>query len=196
MTGDEGTVLVVEDNRDLADQYAQWLSESYTTRTAYSGEAALDAMDETVDVVLLDRRLPDMTGSDVLDRIRAQDYDCRVAIISAVDPDLDIMDMPFDDYVVKPVLKSELHAVIERLQRLADYDEQFRESFELAMKCRALEAELPQSRLDSSDEYRAAVDRLKQLREQIDETFDRFGDEDFEAVYRDLIDDRDRSGAS
>lgn len=191
MTANTATVLVVEDNRELADRYTEWLDEAYATRTAYTGEAALDAMDETVDVVLLDRRLPDMTGSEVLDRFEEAGYDCRVAIITAVDPDLDIMDMPFDDYVLKPVLKSDLYTIIERLRHLSNYDDQFRESYELATKLRALEAQLPQARLDANDEYVEAVARLAELRERIDDTFDRFEDEDFEAVYRDLVDDRD-----
>lgn len=191
MTADAPTVLVVEDNRDLADQYAEWLSEVYSTQTAYTGEGAVTAMDDTVDVVLLDRRLPDMTGTEVLDRFELDGHDCRVAIITAVDPVLDIMDMSFADYVLKPVLKADLHAIIERLRLLSNYDDQFRESFDLATKLRALEAQLPQARLDANDEYTQAVARLTELREQIDDTFDRFEDEDFEAVYRDLIDDRD-----
>ena len=59
---DSSTVLVVDDNRELAEAYAATLREQYDTRTACSGREALDVVDETVDVVLLDRRMPSVSG--------------------------------------------------------------------------------------------------------------------------------------
>lgn len=55
----QATVLVVDDEKDLADVYAEHLKERYTVRTEYSGNEALEAMSPDVDVVLLDRRMPD-----------------------------------------------------------------------------------------------------------------------------------------
>ena len=53
------TVLVVDDDPDLADMFALWLNRAgYEVRTAYGGEAALDRLDPAVDIVLLDRRMP------------------------------------------------------------------------------------------------------------------------------------------
>lgn len=80
-------VLVVDDEEDLANLYSQWLSDDYAVRTAYNGEQALERLDETVDVVLLDRRMPGLSGDDALNRIREREYDCRVAMVTAVDPD-------------------------------------------------------------------------------------------------------------
>jgi signal transduction histidine kinase len=56
--GSAPRVLVVEDERALADIYASWLTDQYEVETAYDGETALGRYDEGVDVVLLDRRLP------------------------------------------------------------------------------------------------------------------------------------------
>ena len=39
MTGETPTVLVVDDERDLADLYAAWLADEYEVRTAYGGTA-------------------------------------------------------------------------------------------------------------------------------------------------------------
>jgi DNA-binding response OmpR family regulator len=51
-------VLIVEDDRDLANLYEMWLVDEYDVRIAYSGEAALERMaDREADVVLLDRRI-------------------------------------------------------------------------------------------------------------------------------------------
>lgn len=94
-----GTVLIVEDEQPLADLYAAWLTETYSIRTAYDGEQALDQLDEQVAVVLLDRRMPQLSGDDVLERIRERNYDCHVAMVSGVHPDFDIIEMGFDDYL-------------------------------------------------------------------------------------------------
>ncbi len=41
--------------------------------------------------------MPDIHGDDVLDEIRAQEYACKVIMATAVDPDLNILEMDFDD---------------------------------------------------------------------------------------------------
>ena len=110
------TVLIVEDERDLADLYAEWLkSAGYRTHTAYRGATALEAADEAVDVALLDRRLPEMQGEEVLDRIRERGLGCAVAMVTAVEPEADIVEMGFDEYAVKPVGESELTALVDEL---------------------------------------------------------------------------------
>ena len=59
-------VLVVDDEPDIAESYEMWLQEDHDVEMATSGEAALEALDESVDVLLLDRRMPEMSGDEVL----------------------------------------------------------------------------------------------------------------------------------
>lgn len=94
------TILVVDDNRPLADAFARALSTRYETRTAYTVADARESLDPDVDVVLLDRRLPDGSGDQLLEEIREHDYECRVAVVSAAErsPELDC-----DAYVTKPL---------------------------------------------------------------------------------------------
>ncbi|WP_132056828.1 response regulator [Halorussus amylolyticus] len=94
------TVLVVDDNRPLADGFAKILSEEYDVLTAYSAADARELFDTDLDVVLLDRRLPDGCGDDLLGEIRAEGLDCRVAVISASSPS---PDLDCDAYLTKPV---------------------------------------------------------------------------------------------
>jgi Response regulators consisting of a CheY-like receiver domain and a winged-helix DNA-binding domain len=110
---DNPTVLIVDDERDVADLYAFRLNEQYTVRTAYGGQPALDALDDAVDVILLDRRMPGLTGDEVLQRVRENDYDPRIVMVTAIDPDVDIVDMEFDDYLCKPIGKETLIEAIE-----------------------------------------------------------------------------------
>ncbi|USZ67241.1 response regulator [Halorussus salilacus] len=112
-TPDDSTVLVVDDNRPLADGFARILWEDFEVLTAYSAADAMELLDASVDVVILDRRLPDTTGDALLDRIRDADFDCRVAMVSAADPS---PGLDCDTYLTKPIGDSEvLHETVTEL---------------------------------------------------------------------------------
>src|SRR5258708_22704332 len=67
------SVLIVDDDRALVGMVASLLrTEGYDLLTAYDGETALRRhTDELPDLVILDRRLPKLSGDDVCKRIRA-----------------------------------------------------------------------------------------------------------------------------
>ena len=164
----DATVLAVDDEPDLAELYRVYLDPAYDVRIATGGEEALDAMDDAVDVVLLDRRMPDMSGHEVLDAIRDEGYDARVAMLTAVEPDVDIVEMPFDDYKTKPVTKEDLVTLVEVLLHRAAFDERSQEFFALASKKAALEA----AGTTNSDEYEELLDRMESVRVEVDDTLD------------------------
>ena len=180
------TVLIVEDERDLCDLYATWLADTCVVRTAYSGREALSKLDETVDVVLLDRRTPRISGDEVLSEIRDRGLDCRVVIVSAVTPDFDVVGMGFDDYLVKPVEGAELRGVVERMYRRSTYDEALQELRRLAATKATLAANKSPAELDSSEEYAALEGRIAELRTAADSLVDDFAEDDFAALIRDL----------
>lgn len=180
------TVLVVEDETELVKTFGRWLGSEYEVITATSADAALNAINETVDVVLLDRRLPDRPGGEVLQKIREEGYDCRVAMITAVDPDVDILDMEFDDYIVKPVPQDELLAIVSRLLSLAKYNDRVKQSFRLASKLAVLEAEKSSQALQQNPDYQAKREKLEDLNEDIDDLLAEFDEGSFAVAYRDL----------
>ena len=188
MTGANApTVLIVEDEPDLANLYASWLRDHCTVRTAYDGSQALDAIDEDVDAVLLDRRMPGVPGDRVLDTIRERDLECRVAMVTAVEPDFDIIEMGFDDYVVKPVARGDLLDTVDQLLLRSTYDEQIQEFFSLASKKAVLDSEKSEAELRASEEYSRLEDRLAVLREQIDDTLGELSSHDaYRRICRDL----------
>ncbi|WP_416839558.1 bacterio-opsin activator domain-containing protein [Haloferax sp. DFSO52] len=160
----EQTVLVVDDDEDLADTCKYWLSgERYTVETAYGGRAALNRIDDSVDVVLLDRRMPSISGDDVLEEIRARGIDCRVAMMTAVEPDTDIVDMPFDTYLVKPVSESDVKETVEELLFRSGFDDEIREYFALESTEQALGSrELDELREpEALDELRSRLDAVR-----------------------------------
>lgn len=165
---DPATVLVVDDEEEVADVYALRLRNEYETRVAYGGEEALDVIDTAVDVVLLDRRMPDIAGDAVLEAIRENGYDCRVIMLTAVDPGLDIVDMPFDDYLCKPVEKEDLVAAIEQQLQIQRYDEQLSAYLEVTAKLALLESELPPQEQADNEELNRLQERAAELRAEID----------------------------
>jgi len=182
------TVLLVDDEADIVDVYALAFTDGdYTVRKAYSGEEALEKVAD-VDVVLLDRRMPGLSGKDVLDEIRERGLDVRVAMVTAVDPDFDITTMPFDAYLTKPVSDDELRETVDELFTLATYDEQVRERFALAEKLAVLEAEKTDRELAASDEYRALQERATELDERASETVGGMTPETFERALSGLGD--------
>jgi len=187
MTG-TATVLVVEDERELADLFADWLSASYDVRTAYSADEALAELDEAVDVVLLDRRLPERSGDDVLDEIDAAGLDCQVAMVTAVDPDFDVLELGIDAYVVKPVDRDNLKDLVDRLLARSLYSEEVQKYFSLASKRATLETTKQSEELADDDRYQELCDAIAEKRDGLDALVDELDDEDFLAVIRGLGD--------
>jgi DNA-binding response OmpR family regulator len=186
-TTEDATVLVVDDEQDIADLYSTWLAEEYTVRTAYGPEEALEKADEALDVIFLDRQMPAMTGDEVLDRVRERDLSCRVVMVTAVDPDFDIVDMPFDDYLTKPVMLDELQDAVERMLTREDYDETVQDFFALSSKKATLEAQKDPVELRDNEEYEQLDEQLEQKREEADDTVAELGDsEDFEALFQEF----------
>jgi DNA-binding response OmpR family regulator len=185
------TVLIVDDEPSITDLYALRLEDEYEVRTAYSGTEALEKIDADVDVVLLDRRMPDLSGDDVLGKIREEGLDCRVAMVTAVDPDFDILDLGFDAYAVKPVSEARLKETVETLLRRSEYDERLRELTSMMSKKAALESEKTADELAENEEYQQLDARIEDLRENLDETAADLDEEDFSAAFYALSRGRD-----
>jgi len=181
----EQTVLVVDDERDIADLYTTWLEMNHDVRTAYGGEEALEKADEDVDLVFLDRQMPDMSGDEVLERVRERGFDCRVVMVTAVDPDFDIVDMPFDDYLTKPVMREDLDEAVTNMQEREEYAETVQEYFALTSKKATLEAEKTPSELQESEEYQEMVRRVDDLADQADTAVTSF-EEDFDSLFQEF----------
>lgn len=115
-------ILVVEDNRTLADGLAAVLRVAgYAVDVVHDGVSA-DAVltTETFDLVVLDLSLPEMDGLDVLRRIRARRNASSVLVLTArgaLDERVRGLDLGADDYMTKPFEVSELEARIRVLLR-------------------------------------------------------------------------------
>lgn len=163
----DSTVLVVDDEPDVTQTFRNVLEPEYAVETVQTGAAALETLSEHIDVVLLDRRMPEITGDQVLATIRDRGLDCRVVIVTAVDPDLDIIGMDFDEYLVKPVTGDQLQETVDQMLTRQSLDSQIERMVQVASKLATLEAKLELSQLESSERYNSLRSEYDSLRDEI-----------------------------
>jgi two-component system phosphate regulon response regulator PhoB len=123
-----GLILIVDDEQDLVSSLEYNLErEGYRTRSALTGQAALDQahQEPLPDLVLLDLMLPDMSGTEVCRELRTHEHTRNIPVImlTAKGEEIDRVvgfEVGADDYVVKPFSIRELllrtRAVLRRSQ--------------------------------------------------------------------------------
>ena len=114
---DKSSILIVDDDRDLADLVERILTEGgYQVTKAYDGNSALVFLeDHEPDLVILDIILPDLDGFELLKRIRGL-YDIPV-IMFTIRTDISSLRKAIeggaDDYIKKPFRRSELLTLVK-----------------------------------------------------------------------------------
>lgn len=117
-------ILIVEDDKIIGDGLVQGLlMDNYAVdwvETKASAETAL--LTTPYDLLVLDIGLPDGSGLDVLKKLRQEENDLPVLILTAYDETpqkVKGLDSGADDYLIKPFDLDELRARIRALQRRA-----------------------------------------------------------------------------
>ncbi|GAA0246353.1 response regulator [Haladaptatus pallidirubidus] len=175
------TVLVADDERSIADLYTRWLDEEYEVYTAYDGAEAMEYADDTIDIALLDRDMPRVNGDDVLEAIRERQLDCRVGMITASEPDFDVLELGYDDYVVKPIRSpNQLHDIVTTLAQRATYSTDVQQLLTLSSKRATLETRMSLEELNGRDEYRELVTEIQSLKASLSDTLEGLGNDDLQ----------------
>ena len=119
-------ILIVDDEPDIADALDYALTrEGFETRVAYNGtDAIAAAIDSPPALILLDLMLPDMPGTEVFRRLKAEATTAHVAIVmvTARGDEIDRVvgfELGADDYVVKPFSTRELVLRVRAVLRRA-----------------------------------------------------------------------------
>lgn len=114
-------ILIVEDERTLSDTIKQCICKKFDTEQAYDGyEAYMMAKENIYDAIILDLMLPEMSGYDVLLKLRENKVTTPVLILTAKDALNDKLkgfNYGADDYLVKPFEREELLARLEAIIR-------------------------------------------------------------------------------
>lgn len=115
-------ILLVEDERKVASFIARALRENtYAVDVAESGEKALEmGTDVTYDAILLDVRLPGISGLEVCRELRERGIEAPILMLTArgmVEQRVEGLDAGADDYLTKPFVLAELLARVRALVR-------------------------------------------------------------------------------
>jgi CheY-like chemotaxis protein len=110
-------ILVVDDSRDTARMMVVLLKlQGHEVRLAFRGREAIELVESfQPDVVLLDLRLPDMSGADVVQELRKRQEFATTAFVAVSGYDADQIPPIFDGHFVKPVDHEALNRFLSRL---------------------------------------------------------------------------------
>ncbi len=162
-------ILVVDDEEEIADSLAEFLvrKEGFRVDIVHDGGQAIDFLNKSidqatdVDLVLLDMRMPGISGLDVLDWIRGHPdlrY-TRVVLLTAAasnDEKVQALSAGADDYITKPYYMQELLARVKTILRTQQLEKQLhRQSRQLAELNRISQAVA--ATLETSQVYATAI---------------------------------------
>lgn len=126
-------ILIVEDEADLLDYYSSFFGEHYKVITASTGKDAIEQakLQTGIDLAIVDFRLPDMLGTDVLREIRSINPSSQGIIITAYgdeDVAVQVFKCGASDYIKKPFSFSEMLAKIQAYFPATDARSTFQKS--------------------------------------------------------------------
>ena len=106
-------IALVEDEKDLNNLIKTYLEkEGYSVESYYNGTDAINNIDKNIQLWILDIMLEgDISGYDIIKRIREKDTNVPVIFTSARDKELDKiigLELGSDDYITKPYSPKEL----------------------------------------------------------------------------------------
>lgn len=166
---DTARILVVDDEIEIADSLAEFLTrkEGYRVEIVHDGRQAIGYLEKSIgssleiDLVLLDMRMPGISGLDVLDWIRGHPdlrY-TRVVLLTAAasnDEKVQALSAGADDYITKPYYMQELLARVKTILRTQQLEKQLhRQSRQLAELNRIGQAVA--ATLETSQVYATAI---------------------------------------
>ena len=115
----DALVLIVDDEQDIRDASERILSRiGYRVQKASRGDEALDILNKnSIDIVLLDLKMPGMDGMEVLTRIRERSTEIQVIVITGyatVETAIEAMKQGAYDFIPKPFEPDQLRIVVNR----------------------------------------------------------------------------------
>ena len=126
MAGDKKTILVVDDDKSILRTFTRILQKSgYEIDVAETGKEAMErAENNHFDLALVDIRLPDMDGTDLLAKLKKQlQHTVKIMITGfpSLETGVKALDEGADAYLVKPVKPQELLMLLdEKLKNRED----------------------------------------------------------------------------
>ena len=122
------TILIVEDEPDILELLEYTLAKEYEVIGCLDTSRVVDILDqENIDLILMDRNLPNVEGSIFIQELRSKGYNHNVIYLTAKDADENILEgfeRGGDDYITKPfnidILKARVKSVINRTNKMQE----------------------------------------------------------------------------
>ncbi len=113
-------ILLIDDDKNTADGLRKILiQDGYDTSCVYTGNEAINLIDtEHFDIVITDMKLPDISGFSIIEKVKKNDADVPVIMITAfssLQTAIDAMKKGADDYLTKPVNIEELELILKKI---------------------------------------------------------------------------------
>ena len=117
------SILVVDDELSIREAFYDWLKQDgYEVETAADGLEALAKVKERhYDIMLIDVKMPNMDGITLLKRLKEEDPDTAVVMMTAygaIQDAVEAMKLGANDYLLKPFELDELSLTIEKLVQI------------------------------------------------------------------------------
>ncbi len=119
MNKDRPFILIVDDEASIRESFSLILQDDYNIITASTGEAALKkAVDNKIDLVFLDIRMPGMDGMETLKMLKDIDESIEVIMVTAINDVQkagEAIQIGADNYIVKPFDVDQIMAMAKAL---------------------------------------------------------------------------------
>lgn len=112
---DEIRVLIVDDNDDIRNLYAIWLTHDFDVRTAPNGEAVLSSLETPMDLVVLDRNMPGRSGLEVATELREGGLADSILMVSSARREFELSSSPVNGYIQKPASREDVLSAVRSL---------------------------------------------------------------------------------
>lgn len=193
---DRAVVLIVERERELAEQYVEWLRSDYDVRVARDGSEAVAQLDGDVDVVIVDLETSETSYEEILNEIDDRDVDCRVAMVAGADSGFDGTSDGFDEHLTKPLTGDELRDTVERLVGRASLDDELQEYASLVKQRAEAETGTSADERETADEHSDLEDQIESTEQTVDDSLgDLSSDKNFISAVREINDSEARTSA-
>jgi response regulator RpfG family c-di-GMP phosphodiesterase len=168
------TVLIVGDEKNLADLFDIWLQGEVEVHVAYSGEDAIEVFaEEAIDIVILDRRMRGVSDQELLESIREREDSQQIIMITAVQPTEELAPINVEDYLIEPINGAKFLRAVKSAELVLTYEDLIAELLSLAEKKAMLEVNLDTKELEVVDRYGELLEQISELEQQADETLQR-----------------------
>ena len=153
-------VLLAAGDRRITEMYRQWLSDYYAVSRAHDGETLHATLTDSIDLVLLDDRIP---GIDTRTFVGRHWPEVRTILLVDDRPRFDVLDVQCDDILRKPIVRDTVLEAVDKQLSFDDESAEHRELSSLEARRSVFESVYSSERLEADKRYHEVCERIEEL---------------------------------